>query len=231
MSDFKTKADPELGKLVQQRFIEKGIQTPWKDNGLSDKEKIEKIEAHMLEVMKVIGVDVEDDSMSGTPRRLAKLWINDFFSGLNPDHFPKCTTIENKMAVKDEFVCVRNINVTSLCEHHWLPFMGNQPGHAGATVAYIPKDKVIGISKIPRIVQWASRQMQIQERLTHQILEALKVVLETDDVAVYIDAVHTCMTTRGIADPNASTVTCAMSGIFNSNDNVRREFLSIARQQ
>lgn len=224
-----SKKNPELGKQVEAHLEKVGLQTPWKDNGLTDEQKIAAIEALMTDVMNVIGLDLEDDSMVETPKRIAKLWVNDYFSGLKSENFPKCTAVENKMSAEDEFVCVKNINVTSVCEHHWLPFVGTNPGYAGATVAYIPKDKVIGISKLPRIIQYLCKRPQIQERLTNQIMEVLKFVLETDDVAVYVDAVHTCMTTRGIADPGASTVTVAMDGKFKDDGAIRKEFLDICK--
>ena len=221
--------DKELGLRVRDHLIAKGLETPMVNNGLSDAEKRERIEAAMTEVMQTLGLDLEDDSLAETPRRIAKMYVNELFSGLNYDNFPKCTTVENKMAAAGEFVCVRNITVNSVCEHHFLPFF-NMDGKGGAVIAYIPDKNVLGLSKLSRLVEFASSRPQIQERLCNQIMEMLKVVLDSDDVAVYIDTTHTCMSLRGVKDKTASTVTCSVGGKFLTDNNILREFLEIARE-
>lgn len=220
--------DAKLGKKVHDHLVSLGLETPMTPNSYDAGEKIELIQARMKEVMEIIGLDVTDDSLIETPRRIAKMWVNEFFSGLDYDNFPKCTTVENKMAAPDEFVCVKNIQVISVCEHHFLPF-ANFEGKGGAVVAYIPKSTVLGLSKCSRLVNFFAARPQIQERLTNQIAEALKVILGTEDVAVYIDATHTCMSLRGSRDPNASTTTCAMGGRFLTDNNIRNEFLNLSR--
>lgn len=224
-----SKVDPKLGQLIHKHLVSKGLETPIKPTGLSDDEKIERIQSHMASVMELLDLDLADDSLTDTPNRIAKMYVKEFFRGMNYNNFPKCTTVENKMAAKDEFVCVQNIQTISLCEHHFLPFLGTNPGYGGTTIAYIPGDKVLGLSKLNRIVSFFAARGQIQERLTNQIAEAMKVIVGTEDVAVYMDAAHTCMSIRGAKDPNASTVTCSMGGRFLEDANIRAEFLRIAR--
>jgi GTP cyclohydrolase I len=183
----------------------------------------------MEEVLDLLGLDRQDDSLIETPRRIAKMWVNESCAGLDYDNFPKCTTVENKMSAEDEFVSIGNIRVTSICEHHFVPFVGVNETYGGAVVAYIPKDNVLGLSKAARVVEFFARRPQVQERLTNQVAEALKVICETEDVAVFMNCTHLCMTTRGALDPGASTVTCAMGGRFQSDDNIRKEFLALAR--
>lgn len=221
--------DPKLGKKVHDHLVSLGIETPMKDNGLSNSEKIEQITSHMETVLDLLGLDRQDDSLIDTPRRIAKMWVNESCAGLDYNNFPKCTTVENKMAAEGEFVAIQNIRVTSICEHHFVPFVGVNSTYGGAVVAYIPKDNVLGLSKAARVVEFFSRRPQVQERLTNQIAEALKVICETEDVAVYLNATHLCMTTRGALDPGASTVTCALGGQFLENDNIRKEFLALAK--
>lgn len=221
--------DAKLGKKVHDHLVSIGIETPMKDNGLNKDEKIQQITAHMEQVLDLLGLDRADDSLIDTPRRIAKMWVNESCAGLDYDQFPKCTTVENKMAAEGEFVAIQNIRVTSICEHHFVPFVGVNSTYGGAVVAYIPKDNVLGLSKAARVVEFFSRRPQVQERLTNQIAEALKVICETEDVAVYMNATHLCMTTRGALDPGASTVTCALGGQFLENDNIRKEFLNLAK--
>ena len=222
--------DPKLGQKVHEHLVKLNLETPIKRSGLSNKAKIEKIEGLMAQVMESLDLDLTDDSLAETPKRIAKMYVNEFFSGMDYDNFPKCTTVDNKMAAEDEFVCVRNIQLISLCEHHFLPFLGTNESYGGAVVAYIPGKKVLGLSKLHRVVEFFASRGQIQERLCNQVAEALKVICETEDVAVYMDAAHTCMSIRGAKDPTASTVTCVMGGKFLSDDNIRKEFLSIARE-
>lgn len=221
--------DPVLGQKVHAHLVKLGIETPMKENGLSNSAKIEQITQRMEEVLDLLGLDRADDSLTDTPRRIAKMWVNESCAGLDYNNFPKCTTVQNKMSAEDEFVSIGNIRVTSICEHHFVPFVGVNETYGGAVVAYIPKDEVLGLSKAARIVEFFARRPQVQERLTNQVAEALKVICGTDDVAVYMNATHLCMTTRGALDPGASTVTCAMGGRFQTDDNIRKEFLSLAK--
>ena len=222
MSYNKTKTDPELGQRVHDHLVKMGVETPTKPNSLDRKEKIEKIESHMAEVMKTLGLDLSDDSLAETPKRVAKMYVNEIFWGLDYDAFPKCTTVENKMQY-NEMVVERNISVQSNCEHHFVVIDGL------ATVAYVPKTRVLGLSKINRIVEYFSKRPQIQERLTEQIFYALQYILDTEDVAVMIDAQHYCVKSRGVEDTGSSTVTSKLGGGFKTDPAARSEFLSIAR--
>jgi GTP cyclohydrolase I len=173
--------------------------------------------------MDVLGLDLSDDSLRDTPRRIAKMYVKEIFSGLNPEHFPKMTVIENKMKY-DQMICVSGVSTLSFCEHHFLTIDGV------ATVAYIPNKKVIGLSKINRIVQFFSRRPQVQERLTKQIADCLQYVLGTEHVAVYIDAKHYCVIARGIEDTASSTVTTEVRGHFRTKVQTREEFLRQCRR-
>jgi GTP cyclohydrolase I len=176
----------------------------------------------MAEVMKTLGLDLSDDSLAETPKRVAKMYVNEIFWGLDYDAFPKCTTVENKMRY-NEMVVERNVSVQSNCEHHFVVIDGL------ATVAYVPKTRVLGLSKINRIVEYFSKRPQIQERLTEQIFYALQYILDTEDVAVMIDAQHYCVKSRGVEDTGSSTVTSKLGGGFKTDAAARSEFLSIAR--
>ncbi|CAL9962231.1 GTP cyclohydrolase [Vibrio phage D479] len=224
----KSKANAELGKSVEARLLELGIQTPTTDLvNVPAEEKIEKIEGLMTQVLETLGLDLADDSLVETPRRVAKMYVKELMSGLTPDHFPKCTTVENKFSHGDEFVLVKNIKVKSLCEHHLMPFSDFGDRDFGCTIAYIPGDKVLGLSKLNRIVEYFARRPQVQERLTSQICEALKHILGTDDVIVHMGAKHTCVSMRGVEDEQSVTTTLASGGRFAEKDSgLRREFLS-----
>lgn len=222
MSYNKTKTDPELGRQIHEHLVKMGVETPTKDNSLDRKEKIEVIEGHFNGIMKALGLDLEDDSLMDTPKRVAKMYVNEIFWGLDYDAFPKCTTVANKMNY-DEMVVERNVNVQSNCEHHFVIIDGL------ATVAYVPNEKVLGLSKINRIVEYFSKRPQIQERLTEQVFHALCYILETDNVAVMIDAQHYCVKSRGVEDTGSSTVTTKLGGGFKTDPAARAEFLSIAR--
>ena len=195
------------------------IETPMRDDAflLSDEEKIAQIEDKFRDIMNIMGLDLTDDSLQGTPHRVAKMYIKEIFSGLNPDNKPSIKLFENKYQYK-EMLVERNITFYSNCEHHFVPIIGK------AHVAYISNGKVIGLSKLNRIVQYFAKRPQVQERLTIQIAEELKRVMETDDVAVLIDAVHLCVSSRGVQDFNSATVTSSYSGAFN-NEATRNEFL------
>ena len=170
-----------------------------------------------------LGLDLEDDSLIDTPRRVAKMYIDEIFFGLDYDLFPKCTVVNNKMNYKN-MVVERNINVQSNCEHHFVIIDG------GCHIAYIPNEHVLGLSKLNRIVQFFSKRPQIQERLTEQIYHTLKFILGTDDVAVVIEANHYCVKSRGIQDVNSDTVTSKLGGIFMTNPDLRKEFFDIIKK-
>lgn len=223
MSFQKTKTNEGLGYQVQKHLESLGLQTPiTKAIDESESHKIDVIERHMTEIMKVLGLDLSDDSLEETPKRVAKMYVLEKFWGLKPENFPKCTTIENKMGY-DEMVLEKNISVMSDCEHHLVQIDGK------AHVAYIPKNKVLGLSKLNRIVEYFSRRPQVQERLGQQIGEALKFILETDDVAVVIEAKHYCVISRGVEDKNSTTTTSFLSGKFKENQSVRNEYLSLVK--
>ena len=204
--------------VVRDALISRGLETPVVESGLTNSDKKQKIEQHFGEIMQLMGLDLSDDSLAETPRRIAKMYIDEIFSGLDYENFPKITVIENKMKV-DEMVQVSDISLTSTCEHHFVTIDGR------ATVAYIPKTKVIGLSKINRIVRFFARRPQVQERLTQQILCALQALLETDNVAVSIDAVHYCVKARGVQDESSHTRTTSLGGNFKSKPETRQEFL------
>ena len=193
--------------------------TPMIDNGFSDEKKIEIITTKVREILETLGLDLNDDSLCETPKRVAKMYVKEIFSGLNPDFFPKITVIENKMQY-DQMITVDNIQCLSFCEHHLLTIDGL------ATVAYVPNKKVIGLSKINRIVQYFSRRPQVQERLTKQIADCLQYILETEHIAVHINAKHYCVIARGVEDAQSSTSTTDLRGDFKTDDSTRKEFLS-----
>jgi GTP cyclohydrolase IA len=173
----------------------------------SDEEKIKIISRHFREIMNTLGLDLNDDSLNGTPGRVAKMFVKEIFSGLNPRNKPAIALFENKYRYKQMLV-EKNITLYSNCEHHFVPIIGK------AHVAYISSGRVIGLSKLNRLVQYYSQRPQVQERLTVQIANELKSVLKTEDVAVVIDAVHLCVSSRGIKDTGSSTVTADYSGAF-----------------
>jgi GTP cyclohydrolase I len=223
MSFNKNKADPELGKQVHEYLVKMGVETPTNPNGLSRTDKIDIIEAKFTDIMNALGLDLSDDSLIETPKRVAKMMVGEIFWGLDYEAFPKCTTVDNKMKY-NEMVVERNVNVQSNCEHHFVVIDGL------ATVAYVPKDKVLGLSKINRIVEYFSKRPQIQERLTEQIFHTLQFILDTEDVAVMIDAQHFCVRSRGVEDTGSSTVTTRLGGGFKTDPAARAEFYQIARQ-
>lgn len=196
--------------------------TPMIHNGFTNEEKIERITQKFTEIMETLGLDLEDDSLKETPHRVAKMYVNEVFSGLDPKKFPKTTVIENKMHY-DQMIVVQNISCLSFCEHHFLPIDGF------ATVAYIPNNKVIGLSKINRIVQYFARRPQVQERLTKQIADCLQYILETEHIAVHINAKHYCVVMRGIEDTGSTTSTADLRGHFKMLQETREEFLQHCR--
>jgi GTP cyclohydrolase I len=222
MSFNKTKTDPELGQKVHEHLVKMGVETPTVPNKFIRTDKIHIIEGHFKSIMETMGLDLSDDSLCDTPKRVAKMYVTEIFWGLDYEAFPKCTAVDNKMKY-NEMVCERNINVQSNCEHHFVVIDGL------ATVAYVPNQKVLGLSKINRIVEYFSKRPQIQERLTEQVFHALQYILETEDVAVMIDAQHYCVKSRGVEDIGSSTVTSKLGGGFKSDPAARAEFYQLAR--
>lgn len=201
------------------------IKTPLTERAfaLSDSEKIETISNHFRSIMETLGLDMEDESLRGTPDRVAKMYVKEIFSGLDPHNKPEARKFDNKFGYGD-ILMEKNIRVNSFCEHHFLPFIGK------AHVAYISSGKVIGLSKINRIVDYYSRRPQVQERLTLQIAEEMQNALETEDVAVFIDSKHLCVSLRGIQDDASSTITTEFRGAFREPD-VQRRFLDYVQSR
>ncbi|MEJ6517805.1 MAG: GTP cyclohydrolase I FolE [Pseudomonadales bacterium] len=204
---------------VRQALVDAGLETPMVENGYSDEEKYQRIKASFTDIVATLGLDLSNDSLQETPHRITKMYLNEIFSGLDYSSFPKITTIENQMGT-DETVKVKNINLTSTCEHHFITIDGF------ATIAYIPKEKVIGLSKINRLVRFFAQRPQVQERLTRQLMVAMQTLLDTPDVAVFIDATHYCVKSRGVMDSDSSTETLALGGQFKKNPSLRSEFLN-----
>lgn len=206
-------------RLVRDTLVSQGLETPMIENGLSAEQKYERIQSLMHDVVETLGLDLSDDSLAETPHRIAKMYVREIFAGLDYSEFPSLSLIDNKMGV-NEMVKVRDIELISTCEHHFVTIDGM------AKVAYIPNDKILGLSKINRLVRFFARRPQVQERLTRQILVALQALLGTDDVAVSIDAVHYCVKSRGVMDSNSQTSTSAFGGRFQDDRQTRAEFLA-----
>ena len=206
--------------LIGDNHIMTSLETPMRDDAfdLSNEEKMKTIEYHFEKIMEALGLDLTDDSLRGTPKRVAKMYINELFKGLDPRNKPSMSVFENKYNY-NQMLVEKNITIYSNCEHHFLPIVGK------AHVAYIPNGKVIGLSKINRIVDYYSRRPQVQERLALQVLNELKESLGTEDVAVYVDAEHLCVSSRGVQDQTSSTVTVEYSGKFKEED-TKKEFLT-----
>ncbi|MEZ0371181.1 MAG: GTP cyclohydrolase I FolE [Candidatus Sericytochromatia bacterium] len=216
------KVDPELGQRIHEHLRKQGVETPSRFQVRDTESGIDGISAHFRAIMEILGLDLSDDSLRGTPERLGRMYMEELFWGLNPSHFPKITTVTNKMGY-DEMVVEKNIVVHSCCEHHFAMIDGY------AHVAYIPDDKVLGLSKINRVVEYFARRPQIQERLTEQIYHALAFLLETPDIAVMISARHYCVKSRGVEDINSETLTSKLGGCFKEDPASRQEFLALAR--
>ena len=199
----------ELKDLFGEQHIGTSYDTPLRSDAfdLSDEEKIKTITRHFREIMLTLGLNLQDDSLGGTPKRVAKMFVKEIFGGLNPGNKPLVALFDNKYNY-NQMLVEKNITLYSNCEHHFVPIIGK------AHIGYISSGKVIGLSKINRIVQYYSQRPQVQERLTIQIANELKSVLKTDDVAVMIDAVHLCVSSRGVKDINSSTITAEYSGDF-----------------
>ncbi|BGI50720.1 MAG: GTP cyclohydrolase I FolE [Arsenophonus endosymbiont of Ceratovacuna japonica] len=204
--------------FVRKELEDRGLENPLCSQSLSLNDRKKQIEVYISKIMCLLNLDINDDSLSKTPKRVAKMYIDEIFSGLDYNNFPKITLIKNKMSF-DEIITVSDISLTSICEHHFITIDGK------ATVSYIPKDKVIGLSKINRIVNFFSQRPQVQERLTQQILIALQTLLGTNNVAVSINAVHYCVKARGVHDMSSSTMTTSLGGLFKSSKNTNQEFL------
>ncbi|WP_163933414.1 GTP cyclohydrolase I FolE [Paraferrimonas sp. SM1919] len=217
------KCDPILGAKVEAHLRSIGMHTPTKANQHSETDKQEIIAGHFRGIMQALGLDLSDDSLIDTPTRVGKMMASELMWGLQPENFPKCTAIENKMGY-NEMVCETGVTTLSQCEHHFVTIDGY------ATVAYIPKNRVLGLSKISRIVEYFSRRPQVQERLTVQIAEALKCILETDDIAVAIIAKHYCVKARGVEDHAMATTTTSLHGCFKQQSDTRKEFLTYHQQ-
>jgi GTP cyclohydrolase I len=199
--------------------ISTSIDTPMRKDAFekTDAQKIEAIEKHFTSIMEILGLDLSDDSLRGTPKRVAKMYVQEFFGGLNPANKPNATLFDNKFGYH-EMVVEKNISFYSTCEHHFVPFAGK------AHIAYINNGQVIGLSKLNRIVKYFAKRPQVQERLTIQIGKELQRVLNTDDVAVILDAKHLCVASRGIEDDTSSTVTAFYGGAFNDEEK-KNEYL------
>jgi GTP cyclohydrolase I len=199
----------ELEDLRGELHVRTCYDTPMREDAsdISDEEKIRLISEHFRKIMQTLGLDLNDDSLNGTPGRVAKMFVKEIFSGLNPANKPDLTLFDNKYRYKQMLV-EKNITLYSNCEHHFVPIVGK------AHIGYVSSGKVIGLSKLNRIVQYYAQRPQVQERLTVQIANELKSALETDDVAVVIDAVHLCVSSRGVKDIGNSTVTAEYSGVF-----------------
>ncbi|MGH1372078.1 MAG: GTP cyclohydrolase I FolE [Cellvibrionaceae bacterium] len=204
---------------VHEVLLARGLETPLIETDTTAREKYDRIKPLMTEMMTILGLDLVDDSLRETPHRIAKMYVDEIFSGLDYHHFPRISLIDNKMQT-DEMVKVRDISLTSTCEHHFVTIDGT------SRVAYIPDKKIIGLSKINRIVRFFAQRPQVQERLTQQILVALQTLLGTENVAVSISATHYCVKSRGVMDKNSVTDTTALGGIFKTNIHTRAEFFN-----
>lgn len=203
---------------VREALLAKGLETPMTPSEMDSDQKYNRIKGLLTEVVSTLGLDLTDDSLAETPHRIAKMYVHEIFSGLDYNNFPKISVIDNKMSV-DEMVKVSDIDLTSTCEHHFITIDGS------AQVAYIPESKILGLSKINRIVRFFAQRPQVQERLTQQILVAIQALVETENVAVTIKATHYCVKSRGVMDANSETTTTALGGIFKTNPQTRAEFL------
>jgi len=204
---------------VRHALLERGLETPLINDRLDRDTKYQRIKQSFADIATTLGLDLNDDSLCETPHRIAKMYVDEIFAGLDYANFPKITVIENKMGV-EEMIKISDISLTSTCEHHFITIDGT------ARVAYIPKNKIIGLSKINRMVRFFAQRPQVQERLTRQVLIALQTLLQTDDVAISIDATHYCVKSRGIMDSNSHTQTTALGGVFRDKHKTRAEFLS-----
>lgn len=217
------KTDNALGLDVRKHLISMGVETPMNYQRVLDNDgKVERLTSLFEQILDELGMDRSDDSIEGTSMRLAKMYPFELMYGMDYRNFPKCTAVQNKMKY-DEMVMEKDITVKSLCEHHLIPIVGV------AHVAYIPKDKVLGLSKLNRIVEFFSRRPQIQERLVEQIYHTLAFILNTEDIAVVINAKHLCVSHRGVNDSTSMTVTSKLGGEFREDHAVRAEFMNLIK--
>lgn len=216
-----TSIDQELFELIGDNHQMTSADTPIRPDAFykSDADKMKNIEKHFHAIMNEMGLDMTDDSLKGTPHRVAKMFITEIFSGLNPDNKPKISVFDNSYHY-DKMLVEANINFNSTCEHHFLPIIGK------AHIGYVSSGRVIGLSKLNRIVDYYSRRPQVQERLIMQIFNELKTVLETDDVIVVMEAKHLCVSSRGIKDESSYTSTIQYGGIFKEKEN-RNDFFNL----
>lgn len=222
MSLDRSKTDLDLGLKIRRYLQERGVETPLLPQHQDNSAKIDAIIPHVEAILTTLGLDLQDDSLRETPKRVASMFINEMFWGLESSNFPKITAVDNKMGY-DEMVIEKNIVVQSVCEHHLVMIDGY------AHVAYIPNRKVLGLSKLNRVVEYFARRPQIQERLTEQIFYTLEHILETSDIAVMIQAKHYCVKARGVEDINCETITSKLGGCFKTDSNSRNEFLTLIR--
>lgn len=217
-----SKCDPILGQKVHEYLTSIGVETPIVHAKLNQptKKKLASIEKNVRSIMETLGMDLTDDSLIDTPARVAKMYVNEIFQGLDYANFPKCTTVENKMRY-DEMVLERDITAISSCEHHLVTI--DQKVH----IAYIPKDKVLGLSKLNRIAKFFAQRPQIQERYAEQVFHALECILETSDIAVVVKGRHYCVSQRGVEDSSSFTITSKLGGEFKEDSDLRREFMSL----
>jgi GTP cyclohydrolase I len=221
----KSKTDPVLGKLVHEHLVKLGMETPMIYNGLSDSEKISILQSNFKNIMETLGLDLRNDSLIDTPKRVAKMYIKETLWGLDYDNFPAMTIVDNTMGY-DNMLVEEDITISSRCEHHLVDFNGL------AYVGYFPNstNKVLGLSKIHRLCEFFSRRPQIQERLVNQIGRAMQFILKSDDVAVSIKAKHLCVSSRGIQDQTSSTITSFLEGSFRNNPSVKNEFMAYIKK-
>ncbi len=217
--------DIELYEIIGDNHQMTSADTPMRSDAFekSDDQKMKSIETHFHSIMEEMGLDMTDDSLKGTPHRVAKMFIKEIFSGLNPQNKPKISVFENSYHY-DKMLVEANISFNSTCEHHFLPIIGK------AHIGYVSSGKVIGLSKLNRIVDYFSRRPQVQERLIMQIFNELKSVLETDNVIVVMEAKHLCVSSRGIKDESSFTSTIQYGGIFNEKEN-RNDFFNLVKQE
>ncbi|GAA4357385.1 GTP cyclohydrolase I FolE [Hymenobacter saemangeumensis] len=212
--------DSSSSGAAADEHLPASLRTPLRPDAFakSDADKIAAITPHFEAIMQELGLDLSDDSLAGTPKRVAKMFVQEWFKGLNPEHRPDVKLFDNRYQYQ-QLLVERDITLFSCCEHHFVPIIGK------AHVAYLPANHVVGLSKLNRVVQYYARRPQVQERLTRQISEELKQSLGTDDVAVLIEADHLCVMSRGVNDTSSSTITSEYSGRFVSDQTLRQEFL------
>ena len=221
-----SKCDPELGKKVNTYLKSIGVETPVIDEKLSVdlNTKIDIIRDKFKDIMVALGMDLSDDSLIDTPNRVAKMYVNEIFQGLDYNKFPKCTTVENKMKY-DEMVIEKDITAISSCEHHFVTI------DQKVAIGYIPKDRVLGLSKLNRISKFFAQRPQIQERYAEQVFHALEFILGTEDIAVIVKGKHYCVSQRGVEDSSSITITSKLGGCFKSDSSVRKEFMDLVNSK